>query len=83
MYYLHSGKLYAARADGSGVVWDLMCVRASADGSLCIMQTGRSASALPSGALPMTAQEVLARIPAETAPRSKRAKRGDTDVSEV
>lgn len=78
MFYLHNGKLYAPRASGNATVWDLMCVRASEDGTLCIMQTGRSAHALPSGATPMTHAEVYARIPPE---KPKKPKGGGADVS--
>lgn len=65
MYYMHGGRIYAPRNKNGKIVYDLMAVRRGADEALCIVKTGGGAKALPSGALPMTESEVLARIPAE------------------
>lgn len=73
MYYMHSGKIYAPRMKNGAPVYDLMRVRPGRDGAPCIVRAGGIVKALPSGALPMTSGEVLARFPCELANRESEA----------
>ena len=66
MYYMHSGKVYAPRMSKGATVYDLMRVQPGKDGAPCIVRARGSVKTLPSGAAPMTTNEVLARVPCET-----------------
>ena len=66
MFYMHSGKIYAPRMKNGATVYDTMCVQPGNDGAPCIVKAKGSAKTLPSGAIPMTRSEVLARVPCET-----------------
>lgn len=66
MFYMHSGKIYAPRMKNGATVYDTMCVQLGNDGAPCIVKAKGSAKTLPSGAIPMTRSEVLARVPCET-----------------
>lgn len=83
MFYMYGGKIYAPRSENGALTFDVMTVQPGDDGAPHIVNAGGSAEALPSGAIPMTSGEVLARIPAEQ-PRAKRARKAVTaDVSDV
>ena len=66
MFYMHSGKIYAPRMKNGATVYDVVCVQPGNDGAPCIVKAKGSAKTLPSGAIPMTRSEVLARVPCET-----------------
>lgn len=83
MFYMYGGKIYAPRRENGALTFDIMTVQTGDDGAPHIVNAGGSADALPSGAIPMTNGEVLARIPAEQ-PRAKRVRKAVTaDVSDV
>lgn len=66
MFYMHSGKIYAPRMKNGATVYDMVCVQPGNDGAPCIVKAKGSVKTLPSGAIPMTRNEVLARVPCET-----------------
>lgn len=72
MFYMHSGKVYAPRMKNGATVYDTVCVQPGKDGAPCIVKAKGSAKTLPSGAIPMTRSEVLARVPCETQSEDKK-----------
>ena len=68
MFYMHSGKVYAPRTKNGATVYENISVQTGKNGAPCIVRAKGSVKTLPSGSIPMTKTEVLARIPRETKP---------------
>lgn len=68
MFYMHSGKVYAPRTKNGATVYEIVSVQSDKTGAPCIVRAKGSVKALPSGSIPMTKTEVLARVPRETKP---------------
>lgn len=83
MFYVCGGRIYAPRNNNGLTVYDRMAVRLGEDNAPHIVNDGGSLDKLPSGAVPMTDREVLARMPCE-APKPKKSRKAvKTDVSEL
>ena len=72
MYYGQGGMVYGMRRENGAQLWERVTVVRGTDGAACIVGTGDSVDALPSGALPMTHAEVLARVPAQAEGKKRR-----------
>lgn len=84
MYYGHGGMIYGMRLENGAQLWERVTVVRGTDGAACIVGTGDSVDALPPGALPMTHAEVLARVPAKTEAKKRRAQKVvNADVPET
>lgn len=83
MFYMYGGKIYAPRRENGALVYDAMAVQAGNDGAPHIVNAGGGVSTLPSGAIPMTENEVLARVPAQPMKHRKTRKVVNADVSDL
>lgn len=77
MFYMYGGKIYAPRNENGAITFDIMTVQAGDGGAPHIVNAGGSEQKLPSGAIPMTNNEVLARFPASPA-KTKRVRKAVT-----
>lgn len=81
MFYMYGGKIYAPRRENGALTYDIMAVQTGADNTPHIVKAGGSVKALPSGSIPMTENEIRARIPA--VPVKAKRQRKAVEVSDV